>query len=227
MPFFLVHAKDMPHDGSTPTYLEGYGGFQIANTPFFATSLYPWLEHGGAWVMANLRGGSEYGEEWHRHGMLHEKQHVFDDFFAVAEELAKQGIARADKLAIYGGSNGGLLMGAAITQRPELFAAVLCEAPLLDMVRYPQVGIGKAWIPEYGSPDQPEDSPGPARVLAVSPRDEGHEVSAAPHARRPTATTASTRCMRASSSPRCSGRRPEARCSCASRSTRGTAAPTS
>jgi prolyl oligopeptidase len=166
VPFFLVHAKDMPHDGSTPTYLEGYGGFQIANTPFFATSLYPWLEHGGAWVMANLRGGSEYGEEWHRHGMLHEKQHVFDDFFAVAEELAKQGVARADKLAIYGGSNGGLLMGAAITQRPELFAAVLCEAPLLDMVRYPQVGIGKTWIPEYGSPDDPGDL---TALLAYSP----------------------------------------------------------
>lgn len=157
VPFFVVHAKDMPHDGSTPTFLTGYGGFQIAQTPYFTSSIYPWLERGGAYVVANLRGGSEYGEEWHRHGMLHEKQHVFDDFFAVAEELSKQGIARADKLAIYGGSNGGLLMGAAITQRPDLFGAVLCEAPLLDMVRYPLFGIGKSWVPEYGSPEDPED----------------------------------------------------------------------
>ncbi len=157
VPFFLVHAKDMPKDGSTPTILTGYGGFQIAETPYFASSIYPWLEQGGAWVSSNLRGGSEYGEEWHRHGMLHEKQHVFDDFFAVAEEIGKQGIARPDKLAIYGGSNGGLLMGAAMTQRPDLFGAVLCEAPLLDMVRFPLFGIGKSWIPEYGTPDDPED----------------------------------------------------------------------
>jgi prolyl oligopeptidase len=157
VPFFVVHAKDMPKDGSTPTMLTGYGGFQISETPYFASSVYPWLEHGGAWVDANLRGGSEYGEDWHRHGMLHEKQHVFDDFFAVAEEIAKQGIARADKLAIDGGSNGGLLMGAAVTQRPELFGAVICEVPLLDMVRFPLFGIGKSWIPEYGNPEDPDD----------------------------------------------------------------------
>ena len=157
VPFFVVHAKDAKRDGTTPTLLEGYGGFQSAQTPFFASSLYPWLEKGGNWVLANLRGGSEYGEQWHRHGMLHEKQHVFDDFFAVAEELVKQGFTRADRLAIYGGSNGGLLIGAAVTQRPELFGVALCEVPLLDMVRYPLFGIGKSWIPEYGSPDDDAD----------------------------------------------------------------------
>jgi prolyl oligopeptidase len=157
VPFFVVHGKASRREGIAPTLLEGYGGFQSAQTPFFASSLYPWLEKGGTWVMANLRGGSEYGEEWHRHGMLHEKQHVFDDFFAVAEELVKQGFTRADRLAIFGGSNGGLLIGAAITQRPELFGVALCEVPLLDMVRYPLFGIGKAWIPEYGSPDDDGD----------------------------------------------------------------------
>jgi len=166
VPFFVVHGKTAARDGNTPTLVDGYGGFQIAQTPFFASSLYPWLERGGNWVLANLRGGSEYGEEWHRHGMLHEKQHVFDDLFAVAEELVKQGFTRADKLAIYGGSNGGLLVGAALTQRPELFRVVLCEVPLLDMVRYPLFGIGKQWIAEYGSPDDEGDF---QALLAYSP----------------------------------------------------------
>jgi prolyl oligopeptidase len=157
VPFFVVHAKDFAKDGKSPTILHGYGGFQVAQPPYFATSIFPWLEHGGIWVLANLRGGSEYGEEWHRHGMRREKQNVFDDYFAVAEELVKQGFTSPDRLAALGGSNGGLLVGAAITQRPDLFRVALCSVPLLDMVRYHLFGSGKTWIEEYGSADDPED----------------------------------------------------------------------
>jgi prolyl oligopeptidase len=157
VPFFVVHAKDLVKNGNTPTVLYGYGGFQVAQTPSFASSIYPWLEKGGIWVVANLRGGSEYGEAWHRQGMRHEKQHVFDDFFAVAEELVRQGFTRPRKLAAMGGSNGGLLVGAAVTQRPDLFGVALCGVPLLDMLRYHLFGSGKTWIEEYGSADDPED----------------------------------------------------------------------
>jgi prolyl oligopeptidase len=157
VPFFVVRAKDAPKDGKTPTVVNGYGGFQVAETPYFSSSIYPWLEHGGIWVVANLRGGSEYGEEWHRHGMRHEKQNVFDDFFAVAEELVKEGFTKPEKLAALGGSNGGLLVGAAITQRPDLFRVALCGVPLLDMLRYHLFGSGKTWVEEYGSADDAED----------------------------------------------------------------------
>jgi prolyl oligopeptidase len=157
IPFFVIHATDLEKTGNTPTILFGYGGFQVAQTPAFSSSIYPWLEHGGVWAVANLRGGSEYGEEWHRHGMGREKQHVFDDYFAVAEELVKQGFTKPEKLAALGGSNGGLLVGAAITQRPDLFRVALCGVPLLDMVRYPLFGSGKTWISEYGSPDDAGD----------------------------------------------------------------------
>jgi len=157
VPFFVVRAKDRPKDGKTPTIVNGYGGFQVAETPYFSSSIYPWLEHGGIWVVANLRGGSEYGEEWHRHGMRHEKQNVFDDYFAVGDELVKQGFTKPAKLAALGGSNGGLLVGAAITQRPDLFRVALCGVPLLDMVRYHLFGSGKTWVEEYGSADDAED----------------------------------------------------------------------
>ncbi len=157
VPFFVVHAKDAAKSDGTPAILYGYGGFQAAQTPTFASSIYPWLERGGIWVVANLRGGSEYGEEWHRHGMRREKQHVFDDFFAVAEELIRQGFSSPGKLAAMGGSNGGLLVGAAITQRPDLFRVALCGVPLLDMVRYHLFGSGKTWIDEYGSADDADD----------------------------------------------------------------------
>ena len=136
------------------------------NPPYFATSIFPWLEHGGVWVLANLRGGSEYGEEWHRHGMRREKQNVFDDYFAVAEELVKQKLTSPGKLAALGGSNGGLLVGAAITQRPDLFRVALCGVPLLDMVRYHLYGSGKTWIEEYGSADDAADF---AALYAYSP----------------------------------------------------------
>lgn len=157
VPFFVVHAKDLKRNGRTPTVLYGYGGFQVSETPFFASSIYPWLERGGIWVDANLRGGGEYGEDWHRHGMRREKQNVFDDFFAVAEELVKQGFTTPAKLAAMGGSNGGLLVGAAITQRPDLFKVALCQVPLLDMLRYHLFGEGKTWVEEYGSSDDPDD----------------------------------------------------------------------
>ncbi|MGO9838344.1 MAG: prolyl oligopeptidase family serine peptidase [Polyangiaceae bacterium] len=166
VPFFVVHSKDLHKDGTTPTILYGYGGFQSAQTPVFAASIYPWLEHGGSWVTANLRGGSEYGEEWHRHGMRHEKQHVFDDYFAVADELIKQGFTASAKLTALGASNGGLLVGAAITQRPDLFRVALCGVPLLDMVRYQEFGSGKTWIAEYGSAEDADDF---AALYAYSP----------------------------------------------------------
>jgi len=166
VPFFLIHAKDLAKNGATPTVLYGYGGFQVAQTPSFSSSIFPWLERGGIWAVANLRGGSEYGEAWHRQGMRHEKQHVFDDYFAVGEELVKQGFTRPAKLAAAGASNGGLLVGAAITQRPDLFGVALCGVPLLDMVRYHLFGSGKTWISEYGSADDADDF---AALFAYSP----------------------------------------------------------
>jgi len=150
---FLVHRRDRKLDGSAPVMLEGYGGFQVAMQPLFRGSLYPWLESGGIFAMPNLRGGNEYGERWHEDGMLAKKQNVFDDFVAAAEWLVANGYARPERLAIRGGSNGGLLVGAAMTQRPDLFGAVLCGVPLLDMVRYHLFGSGKTWISEYGSAD--------------------------------------------------------------------------
>ncbi|MEI7891525.1 MAG: prolyl oligopeptidase family serine peptidase [Myxococcales bacterium] len=155
VPYFVVAPKD--RRGPSPTILWGYGGFQNSVTPGFVPSIFPWLERGGVYVFASLRGGSEYGEAWHRAGMGRVKQNVFDDFFAVAEDLLRTQVTVPQKLVIRGGSNGGLLVGAALTQRPELFRAVLCAVPLLDMVRYHRFGSGKTWVPEYGSPEDPGD----------------------------------------------------------------------
>ncbi|HTQ07213.1 MAG TPA: prolyl oligopeptidase family serine peptidase [Polyangiaceae bacterium] len=157
VPYFLMHAKDRPLDGSAPALLYGYGGFNVALTPSFSTTSFPWLEHGGVFAIANLRGGSEYGEAWHRAGMRHEKQHVFDDFIAVAEALVASRATSPDRLVIRGESNGGLLVGAALTQRPDLFRVALCGVPLLDMVRYELFGSGKTWIEEYGTATDPAD----------------------------------------------------------------------
>lgn len=148
---FIVRRKDAKKDGKNRVLLYGYGGFLVSETPAFYGSIYPWLERGGIYAVANLRGGGEYGEEWHQNGMLLKKQNVFDDFISAAEFLIKEGYAQSDRIAIKGGSNGGLLMGAAVTQRPDLFSAVLCAVPLLDMVRYHLFGSGKTWISEYGS----------------------------------------------------------------------------
>lgn len=157
VPYFLLRDKDRPLDGTAPALLYGYGGFNIALTPTFSTTAFPWLEHGGVFAIANLRGGSEYGEAWHRAGMRHEKQHVFDDFIAVAEALVARRATRPDRLVIRGESNGGLLVGAALTQRPDLFRVALCGVPLLDMVRYELFGSGKTWIEEYGTVANAED----------------------------------------------------------------------
>jgi prolyl oligopeptidase len=154
---FLIHRADAVKDGKTPTYLTGYGGFDVSVTPGFVSSRSSWaahavwLEHGGMVAIPNLRGGGEYGEAWHKAGMLLEKQHVFDDFIAAARWLEQSGWTSPDHLAISGGSNGGLLMGAAITQAPGLFRAAIVEVPLLDMVRYHLSGSGKTWVAEYGS----------------------------------------------------------------------------
>ncbi len=155
IPYFMVRNKQAPA-GPAPTLLTGYGGFNKAMMPSFAGESFALLERGGVLVTANIRGGGEYGERWHRAGMLESKQNVFDDFIAVAEQLIADGTTDRQQLAITGGSNGGLLVGAAITQRPELFRAAVSAVPLLDMLRYDRFLLAKLWVPEYGSPDNPE-----------------------------------------------------------------------
>ena len=159
VPMFLVMRRDLKLTRHNPTMLTAYGGFNVSFTPEFSKTLFPWLDHDGIFAMANLRGGAEFGEEWHRAGMLDKKQNVFDDFIAAAEYLEKEGYTDWQHLAIRGGSNGGLLMGAALTQRPALFRAVVCQVPLLDMLRYQNFQIAKLWIPEYGSAEDPKQFP--------------------------------------------------------------------
>ncbi|GLX00872.1 prolyl oligopeptidase family serine peptidase [Microtetraspora sp. NBRC 16547] len=154
-----VHMLVISRDGSgpRPTILYGYGGFGIPMTPGYSASILAWVEAGGVYAIAQLRGGGEQGEQWHRDGMLGNKQNVFDDLHAAAEHLIATGVTTSDRLGISGGSNGGLLVGAALTQRPELYAAVVCSAPLLDMIRYEKFGLGATWNVEYGSADVPEE----------------------------------------------------------------------
>jgi prolyl oligopeptidase len=156
VPMFVVHKKGLEKNGKNPTLLTGYGGFNVSMTPQFSRSPYVWLEHGGIYAVANLRGGAEFGEDWHRAGMRDKKQNVFDDFIAAAEYLIREKDTDRDHLAIQGGSNGGLLMGAMMTQRPDLFRAIVCQVPLLDMLRYQNFQIAKLWIPEYGSAEDPK-----------------------------------------------------------------------
>ncbi|HET6843211.1 MAG TPA: prolyl oligopeptidase family serine peptidase [Candidatus Angelobacter sp.] len=151
IPMFLAYAKGLKLDGSNPTLLTGYGGFNAASTPDFSALAASWMAHGGVYALANLRGGGEFGEDWHHAGMLEKKQNVFDDFIAAAEWLIQNKYTRPERLAIRGGSNGGLLVGAAVTQRPELFGAVECRFPLLDMLRYQNFLVARYWVPEYGS----------------------------------------------------------------------------
>ncbi|MFF4126954.1 prolyl oligopeptidase family protein [Microbispora rosea] len=146
-----------PGSGPRPTILYGYGGFGVPMNPGFSATTLAWVEAGGVYAVAQLRGGGEEGEQWHRDGMLGKKQNVFDDLHAAAEHLIATGVTSQDRLAISGGSNGGLLVGAALTQRPDLYAAVVCLAPLLDMIRYEKFGLGATWNVEYGSADVPEE----------------------------------------------------------------------
>lgn len=156
IPMFLAHAKGLKLDGSHPTLLTGYGGFDLSSNPGFGAFSAAWISSGGVYALANLRGGGEFGEAWHHAGMLEKKQNVFDDFIAAGEWLIKNKYTSPERLAIRGGSNGGLLVGAAFTQRPDLFAAVICSYPLLDMVRYQKFLVASYWVPEYGSSDNPD-----------------------------------------------------------------------
>lgn len=159
LPMFITHKKGIKLDGNNPTYLYGYGGFNISLTPSFSVSLLIWLEMGGVYAVPNLRGGGEYGEEWHQGGMKEKKQNVFDDFITAAEWLITSKYTQPAKLAIGGGSNGGLLVGACMTQRPDLFGAALPAVGVLDMLRFHKFTIGWAWVPEYGSAENAEDFP--------------------------------------------------------------------
>lgn len=153
---FIVHKAGLALDGTNPAYLYGYGGFTSNMKPYFSSSRFIWLENGGVFCLPNLRGGAEYGEKWHKGGILENKQNTFDDYISAAKWLIDNGYTSPEKLAISGGSNGGLLVGAVAVQRPDLFKAVLCGAPLLDMLRYHNFLMARYWVSEYGSSDDPE-----------------------------------------------------------------------
>ncbi|MFY0689945.1 MAG: S9 family peptidase [Cyclobacteriaceae bacterium] len=157
IPYFVVGPKDMVLDGRQPTLLNAYGGFEISRKPSYsATRGKSWLERGGVYVLANIRGGGEYGPAWHQAGLKEKRQNIYDDFHAVAEDLINRKITNPEQLGIMGGSNGGLLVGVAFTQRPELYNAVVCAVPLLDMKRFNKLLAGASWMGEYGNPDIPE-----------------------------------------------------------------------
>ena len=157
VPLFIIHRKDLKKDGNNPTLLYGYGGFNVGMSPNFIGAMSMFVNRGGVYAIACLRGGDEYGESWHQDGMLHKKQNTFDDAIAAAEYLIAEGYTSNQKLAIRGGSNGGLLVGAVVTQRPDLFKTAICAVPLLDMIRFHKFLIARYWIPEYGDPDKKED----------------------------------------------------------------------
>lgn len=158
IPYFIVHREDITLDGSTPTLLYGYGGFEVTMKPAYSGGIgQMWLERGGAYVLANIRGGGEFGPAWHQAGLKGNRQRIYDDFIAVGEDLIATGVTRPEHLGIMGGSNGGLLMGVMITQRPDLWNAVVIQVPLLDMLRYHKLLAGASWVDEYGDPDIPEE----------------------------------------------------------------------
>ncbi len=154
---FVTAKKGIERDGDNPVWLYGYGGFNISLTPSFRISRLLWLESGGIYAVANIRGGDEYGEEWHQQGILDRKQNVFDDFIAAAEYLIAQKYTRADKLVISGGSNGGLLVAACLIQRPDLFGAIVCQVPVIDMLRYHRFTVGRYWVSDYGNAEENEE----------------------------------------------------------------------
>jgi prolyl oligopeptidase len=160
VPYFLVRPRDLAFDGSAPTLLYGYGGFQVSMTPAYSGALGKlWVEPGGVYVVANIRGGGEFGPEWHQAALKENRQRAYDDFIAVAEDLIQRKITSPRRLGMMGGSNGGLLMGAMLTQRPDLFRAIVCQVPLLDMLRFHKLLAGASWMAEYGDPDIPEEAP--------------------------------------------------------------------
>ncbi|HPI31930.1 MAG TPA: prolyl oligopeptidase family serine peptidase, partial [candidate division Zixibacteria bacterium] len=163
---FLVHREGIPLDGSNPAFLYGYGGFNVTMTPYFSRTLAVWYDQGGIYALPNIRGGGEYGEAWHDAGKLGNKQNSFDDFIAAAEYLIAEGYTSPARLCISGGSNGGLLTGAVLVQRPDLFRAAIVAVPLLDMIRYHRFLAARIWVPEYGSSEDPEQF---AYLLAYSP----------------------------------------------------------
>lgn len=157
IPYFIIHRKDMKLDGQNPTLLYGYGGFEVSMSPaYMAISGKLWLERGGVYVMANIRGGGEFGPRWHQAALLENRQKAFDDFAAIAQQLIADKVTTPKHLGIQGGSNGGLLMGVSFTQHPELYGAVVCQVPLLDMMRYHKLLAGASWMAEYGNPDDPK-----------------------------------------------------------------------
>jgi prolyl oligopeptidase len=166
VPMFIAGRKGLKMDGKAPLLMTGYGGFLISETPYFDAKFAWWMEQGGFFALPNLRGGGEYGEAWHEAGMFEHKQNVFDDWFAAAEYLIAHKYTTRARFAITGRSNGGLLMGASMTQRPDLFGAILCGYPLLDMSRFQKFLIGRWWTTEYGSAENPAQA---AYILKYSP----------------------------------------------------------
>jgi prolyl oligopeptidase len=158
IPYFVVSSSNMPLDSRNPTLLYAYGGFEVSSRPSYSgITGTAWLEKGGVYVLANIRGGGEFGPKWHQAGLREKRQNVYDDFHAVAEDLISRKITSGKNLGIMGGSNGGLLVGVAFTQRPDLYRAVVCAVPLLDMKRFNKLLAGASWMGEYGDPDKPED----------------------------------------------------------------------
>ena len=158
VPYFIVSRKGMALDGSNPTLLYGYGGFEVSMVPFYSGSIgSAWLERGGVYVLANIRGGGEFGPAWHEAALKEHRQRAYDDFIGVAEDLIARKVTTPRHLGIMGGSNGGLLMGVMTTERPDLFNAVVCQVPLLDMKRFSHLLAGASWMAEYGNPDVPEE----------------------------------------------------------------------
>ncbi|MEJ1972903.1 MAG: prolyl oligopeptidase family serine peptidase [Lacunisphaera sp.] len=158
VPYFVIAPKDLKHDGTNPTLLYGYGGFEVSLQPGYSGSIgRSWLERGGVYVVANIRGGGEYGPRWHQAALKANRLRAYEDFAAVAEDLVKRGITSRAHLGAEGGSNGGLLMGNMLTLYPQLFGAIVCEVPLLDMKRYTHLSAGASWIAEYGDPDQADE----------------------------------------------------------------------
>jgi prolyl oligopeptidase len=178
IPYFVVRPRDLPMDGTAPTLLYGYGGFEVSLTPSYASpGTIAWLKEGGVYVLANIRGGGEFGPRWHEAALLENRQRAYDDFIAVAEDLVASGITSPPHLGISGGSNGGLLVAAVTMQRPDLFGAVVCAVPLLDMLRYHKLLAGASWMAEYGNPDEPGDR---AVIEAYSPYQNVHPDVAYP-----------------------------------------------